>query len=215
MKVHLISSRFRVSAIGSTWVVAVVGNCLGFYTYELIDVREETLCTKFYYETLSVGTYERVRTILFLVAPLVAMTIFYCVIAVTLGREDKAVQCLAVYQKGQRKRRAIKMTFCVMVAFYITFLPILLGFLIRQYEITVSCSFLEALWFLAPGAVYISSMINPLLCMLSVQSYRHGLKEIFNSCWSKRFTTYNMEKNDQKGVSLQEIRLSNLIEDCS
>ena len=214
MKVHLISSRFRVFAIASTWALAIVGNCLDFYMYELAEQREEKVCMKFYGDTLLVKTYAKVRTTVFLIAPFVAMTTLYCVIAVTLRRQDKALHCRAEYQEDQRKRRAIKMSFCIMTSFYIAFLPILVGFLIKQYGVAVPCSFLETLWFLAPCAVYISSVINPIICILFVQSYRRGLKEIFISCWSKRFTTCNVETGEHYGVGLEEIRVT-VIDYCS
>ena len=214
MKVHLISSRFRVFAMASTWLLAMVGNCLDFYIYELAEEGEEKVCMKLYGDTLLIKTYAKVRTTVFLIAPFVAMTVLYCVIAVTLRRQDKALHCSAVHQKDQRKRRAIKMSFCIMTSFYIAFLPVLVGFLIKQYEVTVSCSFLKALWFLAPCAVYISSVINPIICILFVQSYRRGLKEIIISCWSKRFTNCNVETGEQNGVSLEEIRVT-VIEYCS
>ncbi|XP_078381520.1 G-protein coupled receptor 15-like [Oculina patagonica] len=204
MKAHLISSRFRAFAIASTWIVAMVGNCLGLYIHELIDEREEAICTTFYNDTLLVRTYERIRTIVFLIVPLVAITILYCVIAVRLRRQDNFLQC-RVHQKDQRKQRAIKMSFCIMAAFYMSFLPMLSFFLIRQYEIAVPCLFWKALWFLAPSAVYFSSMLNPIICMLFIQSYRHGLKEILNSCCCKRLNTHNMETGEQQEISLQEI----------
>ena len=207
MKIHLISPRLRAFAIASTWALAMGGNCLDFYIFELIDEEEGTLCKIFYNDTLLVKAYARVRTTLFLIAPFVAMTILYCGIAITLRRQDRVLRWRTVHQKDQRKRRAIKMSFCIMAAFYISFLPMLILFLTRQYEIAVSCLFLKVIRFLAPSVLYFSSMINPIICMLFVQSYRHGLKESCNSCCSKRLATHNTETGEQREVSLQEIRV--------
>ncbi|XP_078381546.1 QRFP-like peptide receptor [Oculina patagonica] len=124
MKVHLISSRTRVFAIASTWIVATIANCLDLYAFELIPgYSGEMFCTDSYNTAYSNKTYQRVRTVLIHIAPLIAMTILYVIIAVTLRRQDKALQSRAVHQKDQRKQRAIKMALCVMVAFYVCTLP--------------------------------------------------------------------------------------------
>ena len=204
MEVHLISSRFRSFAIASTWIVTMVANCFDLYASTLIGKNEKIICT----DSVSSGTYAWMRIILFHVVSLVAMTILYCVIAVTLRRQDKALQCRAVHQKDQRKRRAIKMSVCIVAAFYICFLPALLALIIGRYKIEVSCSFSKVLRFLPFVMLYLSSAINPIICMTFVKSYRLGLKEIFNWRCSKRLTTSNMAETGVKReqITLQEIR---------
>ena len=44
MEVHLISSGFRAFATSSTWVVAMVENCLTLYFSDLIQEKEEIVC---------------------------------------------------------------------------------------------------------------------------------------------------------------------------
>ncbi|KAJ7378240.1 Galanin receptor type 1 [Desmophyllum pertusum] len=123
--------------------------------------------------------------------------------AVTLRRQDKALQCRAVHQKDQRKRRAIKMAVCVMAAFYICNLPLLIAYIVFESGITVSC----LAWFLTYVLFYLSSAINPIICMAFVQSYRRGLREIFDPCCSKLMTTYSMETTSEpEQITLQEIR---------
>ena len=203
MKAHLISPRIRAFAIASTWFVAAVANCLDLYAFELVEYHQELFCTDDFNTAYSNITYFRVRTALTLIAPLVAMTILYCVIAVTLRRQDKALQCRAVHQKNQRKRRAIKMAVCVMAAFYICNLPLLIAYIVFESGITVSC----LAWFLTYVLFYLSSTINPIICMAFVQSYRRGLREIFDPCCSKRMTTYSMETTSEpEQITLQEIR---------
>ena len=206
MKVHLISSRFRAFAIGSTWVVAFMANSMYLYVSQLVEKNGEPFCTPFHSTTFLKITYLRVFTALFQIFPLVVMTFLYLVIAVTLRRQDKALQCRAVQQGAQRKRRAIKMSFCVMASFYICFLPMLFVLLCLEYEIELSCLFSAVLWFMAYFALYLSSAINPIICVTFVQSYRLGFKEILNRCWSKRLTTYNMQTAEQQETRLHEIR---------
>ena len=202
MKVHLISSRFRVFAIASTWIVAMAGNSV--YLYALAE--QNVICNNFY--NTSNLTYTRVYTALFQITPLVVVTILYCVIAVTLRRQDRALQCRAVHQKNQRKRRAIKMSLCIVAAFYICDLPMLLFAIVWEY-FTVSCPLLKVLLICASVMLYLASAINPIICMTFVQSYRRGLKDIFNSCYSKRLTTSNMAETSAKReqITLQEIRV--------
>ncbi|KAJ7323377.1 Galanin receptor type 1 [Desmophyllum pertusum] len=208
MKVHLISSRFRSFAIASTWIVAMAGNSLFLYFFQLVELKNGDIsCTPFYNNPSSYLTFIRVYTALFQITPFVALPILYCVIAVTLRRQDKALQCRAVHQKNQRKRRAIKMSFCIVAAFYICGLPMLLLFLLLEYDIAVPCLFSKVLTLVAYPALFLSSAINPIICMTSVQSYRRGLKDIFNWCCTKWLTTNNNTRTgEQEEITLQGIR---------
>ena len=208
MKVHLISSRFRVFAIASTWVVAMITNSPILYAYQLVEINREIVCVPDFKNTpFSFLTYLRVYSVVFQIFPLVSMTILYCVIAVTLRRQDKDLQCRAVHQKDQRKRRAIKMSFCIMTAFYICSLPILILLLLLEYKVTLSCPILKALWFIGTFTMFLSSAVNPIICMVFIQSYRLGLKEIFRSCWCKKLSTSNVETGEQEGITLQNIKV--------
>ncbi|XP_078381523.1 neuropeptides capa receptor-like [Oculina patagonica] len=212
MKVHLISSRFRVFAITSTWVIATIGSTIYLYASHLVDRNGKTFCVPLYNTFFSYMTYLRVHTALFQILPLVVITILYCVIAVTLRRRDKILQCRAVHQKDQKKRRAIKMTFCIMASFYICFLPILFRLLVLEYNIELPCLFPAVLWHVGFCGVYLSAAINPIICISFVQSYRLGLKEMLNWCWRKRLTIHNMETTEDEEITLQSIRAINVEE---
>ena len=191
VKVHLISSRIRCFAIASTWVAAMIGNSVYLYAFELAEENEVIICNNFY--NPSNLTFARAYTALFQITPFIVVTILYFVIAVTLTRQDKALQCRAVHQKDQRKRRAIKMSFCIISAFYICGLPMLLFAIFWEYGITISCSFSKVLLNIASVMLYLSSAINPIICITFVQSYRRGMRElVFNSCCRKSSTTSNM-----------------------
>ena len=208
MKAHLISGRVRVFAIASTWFAAVMASCLDLYSFEMITAYNgETFCTDAYNTAYSNTTYKRVRTVLIHVAPLIALTILYFIIAVTLQKQDKALRSRAVHQKDKRKQRAIKMALCIMAAFYICTLPLLLVYILLEYEIvSISC----LAWFLVYVMYYLSSTVNPVICMAFVQSYRLGLRSLFTSCrcLKRRLTTYSMETSEQGEITLQEIRVT-------
>ena len=205
MKFHLFSSRFRACAIASTWVVALLANAFGVYAFELVKQNEEILCSNLHNRSFSYVTFAKVYTILFQIVPMIAMTISYSTMALTLGRQDKVLRSESVRQVNQQKRRAIKMAFSVMFAFYICVLPMMIYFIVWQYKIRLPCSFSRVYLFCAALMLYLSSAINPVICMSFVQSYRHGLRDIFYSCWCKRCKARNNEVGDQQEIHLQRI----------
>ena len=77
MKVHLISSRFRVFAIVSTWIVACILNSLLLYLLHLKQNQCEIFCIPLKNPPFSYVIYSRVYTALFHILPIVAMAIFY------------------------------------------------------------------------------------------------------------------------------------------
>lgn len=207
MKVQLISSRSRTFVIAAIWILAVIMSSLDFYAFKLVHENEETICTYFKSTSFSYRRYDFVRTTLFVIAPLAAITTFYCIIAVTLWKQHEALRGTSVYQKDQRKERAIKMTLCVIVAFYICNIPMLISLVFFQYQIAISCSFYKVLWALAHVTLFLSTTINPIICMTFVQSYFQGFKEAV-MCWKKCLTTRgNMENGEPEEITLQDIRV--------
>ena len=211
MKINLISTRSRLFTIASTWIVSIMTKGFYFYSFGLVQENDEIICSGFFNASNSFIhlTYSKVYTALFQIAPLIVMTVLYSAIAVSLRRQDKALRSAPVEQLHQRKRRAIKMSFCVMAAFYICFLPRLSYFILWQYEIALSCSFSkELLLFIASLMLYLSSTMNPIICMTFVESYRRGLRKILSSCCSQRLPVYDLrtDRNAQE-ITLQEIRV--------
>ena len=220
MKLHLISSRFRASAIASTWLVAMLANAFLSNAYELVDENEETVCSNSQNVSFAYLTYAKLYTLLFQIAPLLATATLYSGIAVSLRRQDKAFapssrhspqvrspQVRDLQQLVHKKKlRAIKMAFCIMAAFYICIFPIVLYFILWEYKIAVSCSFSNKLLFIASVMLFLSSAINPVICMTFVQSYRQALKAILCSCsskWSPATTSRKKEENEERELVLQ------------
>ena len=141
--------------------------------------------------------------------PFIAVTILYCVIAATLRRQQKALPCSEVHQKTRRKQEAVKMSFCIMAAFYICALPLILQQIFFELRIAVSCSFIKVYMILGYLVFYLSSTINPIICLTFVGSYRRGFKEICCSCWSesKLHELNSRTEQNTEQVTLQEIRV--------
>lgn len=142
------------------------------------------------------------------------MALLYGAIAVVVRSKNKAFQSRAVHQKSRKKQRAINMAICIMLSFYICTFPLLLAFILLEYNLApVPC----LVWFIVYASYYLSSAINPIICLTFVQSYRRGLKSISVTCSRsvKRLTTYKMETSKQGEITLQEIRILGMEENLA
>ena len=210
MKVHYISSRFRAFAIAWTWIVAMSVRSIDLYLLHLVEVGDGVICTTKPDRTAMVNEDSlRVYTALFIVIPFIAVMILYCVIAATLRRQQKAPPCSEVHQKTRRKQEAVKMSFCIMAAFYICALPLILRQIFLELRIAFSCSFIKVYMIFGYLTFFLSSTINPIICLTFVGSYRRGLKEIcYLHCSERQLHGRNSrtEQNTEQ-VTLQEIRV--------
>ena len=211
MKIHLISTRFRVFAIISTWIVALMINLTDLYTAVLVDFNGVITC-QFNIASLLYINFVYVRVSLIWIAPLIFMTILYCAIGATLQRQDQALRQGTVHRNDQRKRNVIRMSLCIMVAFYLlALIPIISAiiFVSHKWKTLMShstfCLFYNTISFIGFLLMYLSSTINPVICFIFVESYRHGLRELFSPC--KRLRKRNMETGRQEAISLQRIRV--------
>ena len=205
MKLHLFSSRSRAWVIASTWVLALLANAFHFYAFELVKQNEKTICSNFHNLSFSYMTFSKVYTILLQIVPMIAMTILYSAIAVNLRRQDNVLRSQSVQRGDQQKRRAIKMALLIMLAFYMCVLPMMIYIILWEYNIRLSCSFIRVYPFYASLMLYLSSAINPLICMSFVQSYRSGLRDIFYSCWCKWCEARNNVVGERQDINLQRI----------
>ena len=113
-------------------------------------------------------------------APLFLMTVLYSAVAITLKSGQKALRDASPKIRGQRylkkRRQATQMAVVILVLFYICVIPhTLLHFV---YFWRHSCSFLRSFHFLAIFLLLLSSVVNPIICLSFVESYRRGLENI-------------------------------------
>lgn len=213
MKINLMSSKFRVFAVASTWIVAVIINSTDFNTTVLVEYHGDKICTEdktsLVYKN---STY--VRFAFLWIAPLIVTTILYCAIVVSLRRQDKVLGYPGkAHRVDRKKRQAIKMSLSIMITFYL-FAFILLTIVIFQFSgkwksLEVSptfCSVYGVLWFVAHLGIYLSSTSNPIICFIFVESYRRGLKEIFCSRQSKRLKAGNVETGKHDDIALKRFK---------
>lgn len=211
MKIHAISSKSRTYAIASTWILAVILNARDFYTFGLQDFDGHMICiddrTSQLYKN---STYVYIS--LAWVAPLIAITILYCVIGVALRRQDEVIGHSNVKQNNRRKRHAIKMSFCIVVTFYLFALLLITIQIMQAFDIYISllddptyCSLYDVIWFFSISGFYLCSTTNPIICFAFVDSHRRGLKEIFISCRHLSQKKWNTKTGKLEQVTLKGI----------
>ena len=179
MKGRLISSKVRAFAIASTWITAIVINSIDLYMYDLVEKHQTLRCSYspvYWYTLIYV-----LRVAFFCIAPLFAMTILYCMIAMTLRKQDKALHFAANNKVDHKKRRAFKMSLSIMASFYICVIPMFVLNTILGMGIEMPCLSLKLLIFFGYFMLYFSSTINPIICIAFVRSYRRGFIDIFHA----------------------------------
>ncbi|XP_078382300.1 substance-P receptor-like [Oculina patagonica] len=203
MRRELISTKIRTIAILTTWIVAGLFNFPLLMTFGLVVHQNNTYCTLSNTESLfpnkeAIAAYDWLRTTLFAIAPLLLTTILYTAIVIALKRQSQALAETApnVQQQSLEKRRqAIKMSVAIAVLFYICVIPsIFLQFLIYHER---PCGFQRLFYILAFIMYCSSSIVNPIICLSFVESYRRGLRNIFMR---------NSEMAKRKQITLKEIK---------
>ena len=201
MRVYLISSRFRVLAIASSWIVALLCGSASSVHSKVVHKYGALLCTE---ETTPISQYAGATGSF---ASLISVTILYCTIAVTLRRKNKALPTAPVNGNVQRKRQAMKMSICVVAAFYLCFIPVIIIVLLSERVLERSCLLLRVLRPLTGLMINLSSSANPIICFIFVENYRRGLREFCGSFLIKCSKRRQIIDNGPKGITLQTIRV--------
>ena len=216
MKINFISSRVRVFGAASTWIVAIAVNSKDLFAVILVDYTGVIWCTEATDELLYiVWTWINIVGLVFF--PLIIMTILYSAIGVTLYRRRKVQISLGrVNQMDKRSQQAIKMSICIMVAFYFcTIFPaatLILKVSGKWADLELNpvfCSLYNFIWFCFFLGFFSSTITNPLICLTFVESYRRELKQIFACRKSTNMKRGNKEmfgRNDNE-IALQSVRI--------
>ncbi|XP_078346199.1 QRFP-like peptide receptor [Oculina patagonica] len=209
IKCGLISTKTRTAAIVSTWIVAGLFNFRNLIAFGLAVQQNNTYCIEVS-NTESVFTsqefiaaYFWLQAMLFGIAPLSLITILYTAIAIALKRQSKVLADTAtnVQQHAFKKRRqAIRMSVVIIVMFYICVIPYTILHL--SSYLSTSCATYKLPYFFARLMYYSSSIVNPIICLSFVESYRRGLRNILCPC--SRMRNSVMAKREQ--VTLKEIK---------
>ena len=207
MKLGLISSKIRSIAIVSTWIFAGFFNCPVLITSKLIARGSDTVCGEtnvesyFFHKNSAIVAYNWFQFALLIIAPLVVTTVLYTAMAITLKMQRIAGTSPNAQRHAMKKRRkAIKMAVAIVVFFYLCVIPHTLLYLIPYWR--PSCAIQRVVYFVASFSFYLSTTVNPIICLSFVESYRRGLKNILCPCVRKR---NNMIAKCEQ-ISLKKIR---------
>ncbi|XP_044178264.1 neuropeptide FF receptor 2-like [Acropora millepora] len=216
MKINFISSRVRIIGAASTWIVAIAANSKDLFAVKLVYYTGVIWCIEGKDELLyKVWTWINIVGLVFF--PLIIMTILYSAVGATLYRRRKVQISLGrVNQMDKRSQQAIKMSICIMVAFYLCNIcpaAILILKVSDNWDdfnlIPVFCSLQNFIWFCLFLGMFLSTITNPLICLTFVESYRRGLKQIFacRKCTNReRGNTEMLERGDNE-IALRSVRI--------
>ena len=113
----------------------------------------------------------------------VVTTTLYTAIAIALKRQNRTLSDSAqnLQRHSARKRRqAIRMAIIIVVLFYICDIPSTFLYFVAYGSL--SCAMQRLFFSLASFVYSSSSMVNPVICLSFVESYRRGLQNILCPC---------------------------------
>ena len=207
MKLGLISPKIRTTAIVSTWIFAGMFNSPSLIISDVVvNDNRKAICK---YTGDSVGNpnvstaFVFAQLSLLLIAPLLVITVFYTAIAIALKRQNRALTATPqnLQRHSEKKRRqAIRMAVTTVALFYICVIPSTLLYFVAYWGF--SCVALRLFFSLASFAFSLTSMINPIICLSFVESYRRGLRNIL--CPRTKTPDNMTAKREQ--VTLKEVR---------
>ena len=188
IKLGLISPKIRTKAIISTWIFAGLFNSPSLIISDVVvHEKQNAFCeytgvTSVYNSDLLVA-FLFAQLFLLFIAPFVIMNVVYTAIAIALKRQNRALNDNAqnLQRHSEKKRRqAIRMAVIIVVLYYICVIPLTLSYF--AYYLSWSCVAQKMFFFLGIFACTSSSMVNPIICLSFVESYRRGLRNILCPC---------------------------------
>ena len=189
MKLGLISGKIRTKAVVSTWILGSVFYFPVLITSGLVEHGNNTFCSfksklSIFPNKETVRGYFWFHLTIHYFAPLILLTVLYSAIAITLKGRKKALADTSPNVSGQRylkkRRQATQMAAVVLVMFYICVIPYTLRRILfprRRF-----CAFWRLFQHLANLIFFSSSIVNPVICLSFVETYRRGLKNILCPC---------------------------------
>ena len=208
LKLGLISSKIRTTAIVSTWVLAGVFYFPWLIIWEVVDLGNTTYCRPANIESIfprkeGRAVYKWLHITFRFLAPLFVITVLYTAIVISLKRRSKALINAAQYDHThsvKKRRQATQMAVVILVLFYFCVIPYTLLRFVNFWK--TSCSFPRSFYLIAILMFFSSSVVNPIICLSFVESYRRGLRNIVCSFCGIR----DNKRAKQERITLKRIR---------
>jgi len=207
MKLGLISGKIRTKAVVSTWILAAVFYFPLLITSGLVELGNDAFCSSVSYkifpthEAIAAGYYWLHVTIF--LAPLFFITVLYSGVVISLKRRSKALMNAAQCERQhsvKKRGQATKMAIVILVLFYICVIPHTLSHFVNYFR--RSCAFQLSFTFISDFMFFLSPVVNPIICLSFVESYRRVLKSIV--CYFCGMQDNKTGKREQ--ITLQRIR---------
>ena len=185
LKFGLISSKIRTTAIVSTRILAGVFYFPSLLTWELVEIGNSTYCSpvklRSIFPSKEAGeVYYWLHVTIRFLTPLFVVTVLYTAIVISLKRRSKALMNVAQCERQhsvKKRRQATQMAVAILVLFYICVIPYtLLRFINSRRE--RSCAFQKSFYSKSSLMFFLSSVVNPTICLSFAKSYRRGLRNI-------------------------------------
>ena len=169
--------------------------------YDLVTKGNINLCGVLPGKQTEAVTYIGYTRRFIYIGPIVVITVLHSRTIMILRRKDKVLSHSDSPSTVKNKKRAIKTSSSVVITIVVCFLP---WFVVLPLMDSLACCLRRELIFLAYVMFFLSSVINPLVCMLCVQSFRKGLIDMVGSCGRRskeRTCHYNLETSRDDHVA--------------
>ena len=181
-----ISSKLCPLFILTTWIIAMVVFSPYFFVMKIVEYPGRLECeihdTEVLGETFSLRNFFVAFSVVFILIPLVLISIIYIIIFLKLKLQKIPGEQLAsieAEQRRQRERNVLKMAIAIVCGFAICWLPFIIMFLLPFFasNSTMSCGFhyFRSFAYLMVSA---NCAINPCVCFMFSRNYREGLKTL-------------------------------------
>ena len=186
----LISRKVCRCLIVGTWILAAPFCWPYFFTFNLVEYQEGKRCMNqwevVFGEKSSFGIYLLSASILFFYIPFVVLVILYSIILIKLKKQVHLGEqsASAEEQRTRRKRKVLKMTVAIVVAFFICWISFSINAIISYLaprKNWVFCKFLVS-HNVALFMAYTNCAINPIICLTFTSNYRQALRRLVNCC---------------------------------
>ena len=185
IKLGLISPNIRTTAIVSDWIFAGFFNSPSLIISDVaVNDNKNAFCSftgdSVYNSDVS-AAFLFAQLFVFFIAPLVVITVLYTAIAIALKRQDGILSdTVQNLQRHSEKKRRQAIRIAVIMLLYICVIPSTLLYFAPYWS--SSCASRRLFFSLASFVYSLSSMVNPIIRLSFVESYRFGLQNILCPC---------------------------------
>ncbi|XP_031569014.1 neuropeptide FF receptor 2-like [Actinia tenebrosa] len=200
----IITKNVAYMMIAGIWFIAIAARFPSFYYLNLYYFRTNVYCTIVLKDNkLLEEVYYNFSFVIFYAVPLCIVVILYTAVILALKKRKRPGATSLTQQNNQLKRthRILKMLVAVVINFSICwFLYFCIPVLLPYLDLQMACDLFFPRFFLS----HLNCVFNPLVYLISIENYRHGVKNIFSCLCPKRFCINAVAPEDE--CSTSEIR---------